>query len=620
MALCSTAQSQTPVFNEVYDYGNNMFEAVSFLAELPNSANSIVLSSYVPLFSSSYQSKLRVSIINELGYIEEDKIYSFNNYTEIGTGIHFDDNYIYILGVTRDSTEDLSFDSFILKLTYDLDSVYSNTIDIGFNDGGHKLNKIAENKLIYLSYVYSDSTILENSQVVMVTIDTLGNVLDEWEFGGPSYDFAYDYKITADKGYIIGGTTKDSILDDGDLFLLKLDSLGNQEWYQEYGTLNNEDVRTWNYIEITDDGDYLMIGEERLYTPNWNPQGVVLKVASNGTLLWRENFQQSDSSFYTFPSSIRIWSDESIIISGVSAIEDSIPYDAPRGFIVKFSSDMQTVIWKRWFSKWWIDDTPNSPSQSSDYVHDMVLTNDGGILVGGYQIHPFITRNDAWLVKFDSCGYTVGDIPTPFFVVDSLKRTNENNTVFLTEQSQDYCTAEIDWGDGTELQHYYAYENNQPLQEKQFQHSYTENGLYTIKTTTLSGEEYRSYEVEVDVRGISVGISNVIPAQAGISLYPNPANDFIIIQNPYATIIATPNTSAEAICSNPADCFFVPHRNDALKMSIYTINGEQVESKNLNTKLYQQKLDITSLNNGVYVVKFEIDGMLVGTEKLVIAR
>lgn len=64
----------------------------------------------------------------------------------------------------------------------------------------------------------------------------------------------------------------------------------------------------------------------------------------------------------------------------------------------------------------------------------------------------------------------------------------------------------------------------------------------------------------------------------------------------------------------------MPHRNDALKMSIYTINGEQVESKNLNTKLYQQKLDITSLNNGVYVVKFEIDGMLVGTEKLVVAR
>ena len=42
--------------------------------------------------------------------------------------------------------------------------------------------------------------------------------------------------------------------------------------------------------------------------------------------------------------------------------------------------------------------------------------------------------------------------------------------------------------------------------------------------------------------------------------------------------------------------------------------------RGLDSRLYQQKFDVSSLNNGVYVVKFEIDGMLVGTEKLVVAR
>ena len=42
--------------------------------------------------------------------------------------------------------------------------------------------------------------------------------------------------------------------------------------------------------------------------------------------------------------------------------------------------------------------------------------------------------------------------------------------------------------------------------------------------------------------------------------------------------------------------------------------------RGLDSRLYQQKLDVSSLNNGVYFVRFEMDGVLVGTEKLVIAR
>ncbi|MGB1316536.1 MAG: hypothetical protein ACPG4Y_10980, partial [Chitinophagales bacterium] len=90
---------------------------------------------------------------------------------------------------------------------------------------------------------------------------------------------------------------------------------------------------------------------------------------------------------------------------------------------------------------------------------------------------------------------TVGDIPEPFFVIDSIKHTKESHTVHISDQSQNYCTAEIDWGDDSENTTYYAYENNLPLTEKQFQHNYIQDGSYTIKTTALAGEEFRSYEV-----------------------------------------------------------------------------------------------------------------------------
>lgn len=43
---------------------------------------------------------------------------------------------------------------------------------------------------------------------------------------------------------------------------------------------------------------------------------------------------------------------------------------------------------------------------SQDYVCGMILSNDWNC-DRGYHIHPFITLNDAQLIKFDCCGFTV---------------------------------------------------------------------------------------------------------------------------------------------------------------------------------------------------------------------
>ncbi|MFT4645768.1 MAG: hypothetical protein ACI8ZX_002187 [Planctomycetota bacterium] len=56
------------------------------------------------------------------------------------------------------------------------------------------------------------------------------------------------------------------------------------------------------------------------------------------------------------------------------------------------------------------------------------------------------------------------------------------------------------------------------------------------------------------------------------------------------------------------------------KAIIYSLNGKELKSFNLNPKLYQQKMDVSSLNNGVYFVTFRINGIQVGTEKMVIAK
>jgi hypothetical protein len=57
-----------------------------------------------------------------------------------------------------------------------------------------------------------------------------------------------------------------------------------------------------------------------------------------------------------------------------------------------------------------------------------------------------------------------------------------------------------------------------------------------------------------------------------------------------------------------------------MTLVLYNLNGKLVKTINLNPKLYQQKIEIDSLNNGVYFVKFSVNGEMIGAKKLVIAK
>jgi hypothetical protein len=506
-------------------------------------------------------------------------------------------NYIYVLGVGIDTSIN-GFNTYLLKLNLDGDSIYSEILNDTLISTGTKF--IIKDNKFYITQWIRDNPSATDVDVRILKIDTLGNIIDEWIYGGNEYDEVYDLKLTEDGGFILGGTSSSYSIDGNkDFIFIKLDSLGNVDWQNTYGNLNEETIRSYNYLASTIDNGYLMLGEEDVLTPFFHQRAVILKVDSVGNQMWRKNIALMEQ---TYAMSLREWQDGSIIITGNVFNQDTIipMFNSSKSYLLKLSSDGQTEVWRRYFSNHWLD--------SDEYTRGMILTSNGGILNTGYVSSVSVTRNDAWIVKFDSCGYTTGDIPIPFFVVDSINNTKESATVFITEQSQDYCTAEIDWGDDSENSSYYAYENNLPTVEKQFEHTFTENGTYTIKTTTLAGEEYRSYEVEIVVNGISVGVEDVTEEEINISLFPNPSNDYIIVENLNAGKI--PNQVG----------YDVGFENSELKMSLYNLNGKQIQTINLNPKLYQQKIDVSGLTNGVYFVKFSINNEMVSTEKLVIAR
>ncbi len=136
----------------------------------------------------------------------------------------------------------------------------------------------------------------------VVKLDRCGNIQWEKSFGGTGYESARDLAQTPDGGFIILGETNSTnggvVAGFGgtkDIWLLKLDLIGNLQWQKRYGG-NGLDIG--NQVSILDDGNYLVAASSSSndgdITGNHGSggytDGVLLKIDPSGSLLWSKCF------------------------------------------------------------------------------------------------------------------------------------------------------------------------------------------------------------------------------------------------------------------------------------------------------------------------------------------
>jgi hypothetical protein len=126
-----------------------------------------------------------------------------------------------------------------------------------------------------------------------IKTDEDGNL--EWnkEFGGESYDFIRSFQQTSDGGFILGGNSYSYGSNSHDIWLIKLDSNGNEKWSKTHG---DSDAADSGYsIKITNDGGYIIVGS------SWDPGSMdksghpdrtyLIKTNSKGDIEWEKHYE-----------------------------------------------------------------------------------------------------------------------------------------------------------------------------------------------------------------------------------------------------------------------------------------------------------------------------------------
>ena len=116
----------------------------------------------------------------------------------------------------------------------------------------------------------------------MYIVKTNVNGTEEWSnaFGGTSTDESYSIQQTSDGGYALFGKTLNFGAGSYDMYLVKTDANGNEDWYKTYGTSAYESGRD---IKVTSDGGFILLGYS-------DAQIYLVKTDDNGNESWSKTF------------------------------------------------------------------------------------------------------------------------------------------------------------------------------------------------------------------------------------------------------------------------------------------------------------------------------------------
>ncbi len=451
-----------------------------------------------------------------------------------------------------------------------------------------------------------------NLDISLMKINATGIV--QWQkcYGGTGQESITKLIQTTDGGYLIFGTTHSN---DGnvsgnhgsnDFWMVKTNAIGTIQWQKCIGGNDTDDVED---IIPTSDGGYIACGETYSINNgdvlgNTSHGGWVIKLNDLGVIQWQKVYD-TDSATSDF-SRILQTSDGGYALAGFTQLASFPGFHGVADILVAKINQVGTIQWQKCYGG----------SGGEDGLHAFITTNDGGYIFSSQtesndgDVSGLLGTSDCWLVKLDASGTILeqncyggsgseggGYIQKTLDggMVMSVGTNSNDGDVSGNHGGSDAWTIKfsasgvIQWqkcfggtgddgggifqlADGTYMAGGITYSNDGDISGN---HNTATSDGFLIKLTAenLSTENFNT---EI------------------ISIYPNPAKDFITID-----------------CGNLANV-------TGCSIKIFNELGQEVFSGAMNTKQYSVPLN-TWTGNGLYLVKiYDASKNLVNTKKIVL--
>ena len=170
-----------------------------------------------------------------------------------------DEGYIITGGTYSPNTN--SYDIWLIKTNINGDETWNRTYGGISGDNGYYIQQTSDGGYIVIGYTYSFSAGKED--IWLIKTDSSGNMLWDRTFGGIHHDGGYSVQQTSDGGFIITGYTDSFDAGNYNVWLIKTNNNGIEEWNRTFGGTTTDD--NGRSIQQTSDGGYVILGSTKSY-------------------------------------------------------------------------------------------------------------------------------------------------------------------------------------------------------------------------------------------------------------------------------------------------------------------------------------------------------------------
>ncbi len=270
-------------------------------------------------------------------------------------------------------------DVWLIKTDASGNEEWSQTFGGSEQDYGKSVAQTSDGGYIIAGYTYSFAGYCD---VWLIKTDASGN--EEWDqiFGGTGANTAYSVAQTSDGGYVIVGDTSSHGAGSYDAWLIKTDAYGIQEWSRTFGTSNDDYGRS---VAQTSDGGYVIAGYTFSYGDG-SANAWLIKTDASGDEEWNEIFGGVSGDY---GQSVVQTSDGGYIIAG-----NSYSFGGTGQVYLVKTDASGNEVWSNTFGG----------ESASDAGHSVAQTPDGGYIVTGTTYSYGIGYGKMWLIKTNANG------------------------------------------------------------------------------------------------------------------------------------------------------------------------------------------------------------------------